>query len=63
MVIITKLKHNRHQDVNIPRPSQMVASFGLTRPGKSFSGEEFLDPSLTKIDQVKEVAKNAFNEE
>lgn len=62
MVIIPELKHNKKRDVVIPRACELVAKFGLTKPGKSFSGDDFIDPSASKIDQVKEVNKTAFEE-
>lgn len=63
MVIIPPMKHNAFREVSIPQASELVAAYGLTRPGSKYSGDEYLDPSASKLDQVKAVAKEAFEED
>ena len=60
MVIIEELKHNSFKEVTIPRPSELVRSYGLTKPAGKWSGDEFLNPSESKLDQIDRVNKEAF---
>lgn len=63
MVIISSLKHNSFKDVSIPSAGQLVAAYGLNRPGSKYSGEEYLSSSLSKVDQAKAVASEVFEQE
>lgn len=63
MYVLSSYKHNRFQKVDIPRNSELVRAFGLTRPGSQYSGDEFVKPNASKIDQVAQVEKEAFEPE
>lgn len=60
MVIIPTLKHNAFKEVTIPRASELVKAYGLTKTGQNYSGDDFLNPNASKVDQVAEVAREAF---
>lgn len=60
MVIIPALKHNQIQQVEIPTPSELFKKYGLTTAAGKYSGDEILNPNESKIDQVSEVARDAF---
>ena len=62
MVIVPSLKHNKFKPVTIPRASELVKAYGLTKTGQHYSGDEFLDPGASKMDNVAQVAANAFEE-
>lgn len=59
MVIVPDLKHNAFRPVSVPKASELVRAFGLSHPGTKYSGDQFLDPSSSKIDSASEVAKEA----
>lgn len=58
MIIISSLKHNTFKQVEVPTARDLFARVGQrVAPASSFSGEESLDPSTSKIDAVKNVIK------
>lgn len=58
MIIISTLKHNKFQQVNVPVARDLFARVGKrAAPASAFSGEETLDPSVNKIDAVKSVIR------
>lgn len=63
MIILEGLKHNQFKEVSIPRPSELVKSYGLTTDSNKYSGEEFVDPSKSKIESIEEVAQEVFEPE
>lgn len=58
MVIIPELKHNRFQEVSIPRPIELYKQYGLTKVVNHdrYSGDEFLSPDQSKVDIAASVA-------
>lgn len=62
MIILPTLKHNKFEKVDIPRASELVKVYGLTKKGVNYSGDEYLAPDASKIDNVAEVARDAFEE-
>lgn len=60
MVIIPNLKHNQVQQVDIPSPSELFKKYGLTTSAGKYSGDDVLNPNESKIDQVSEVSREAF---
>lgn len=57
MYIIDTLKHNAFKVVDVPSPSDLYKKLGFGRGSDKTSGEEFLDPSLSKIEQAQAVQK------
>lgn len=57
MYIIDTLKHNAFKEVDVPSPSELYKKLGFGRGSQKTSGEEFLDPSLSKIQQAQEVQR------
>lgn len=56
MIIVEELKHNKFQDVNIPSGADLFARIGpRASSGKDYSGDEYLDPSIGKLDAAKQV--------
>lgn len=56
MIIIPSLKHNKFTQVNLPTASDLFARVGeRVAPSSSYSGDETLDPSTSKVDAVKRV--------
>lgn len=62
MVVIEKLKHNRFQQVTIPKPIELYKQYGLTKSmtAVNYSGDDYLDPNLSKVDVAKLVSREAF---
>lgn len=58
MQTIENLKHNKTQQVVVPRPREMYRQYGLTRQlnASKYSGDETLDPNLDKIGAAKAAA-------
>lgn len=59
MIIISELKHNRFENVNVPTGADLFARVGpRTTSDSDYSGEDFLDPSASKLDTVKSVMED-----
>lgn len=58
MVIIEAMKHNRLQQVDIPKPKDLFKQVGerVADSGK-YSGDEYLDPSKSKVQAAAEIAQ------
>lgn len=57
MVTIPEMKHNRFKQVDVPEASELYKRYGFGIGTRKESGEEFLDPSLSKVDMASEVAR------
>lgn len=54
MIAIKNLKLNELQQVDIPRPRDLMKLTGLREPNpQQFTGDETLDSSLNKVDAAK----------
>lgn len=60
MFVISSLKHNKFKKVDIPRNSDYFRSLGLTRPGVSYSGDEVIKHTESKVEMAAAVAREAF---
>lgn len=60
MVVIPSLRHNKTEQVDIPKPVELYKRLGFGTAAGSYSGDETLSPHESKIDQVKKVAESAF---
>lgn len=63
MIVPRNLKHNALKQVDIPRPRELYAQYGLTKKldaGK-YSGDEAVNPNLDKISGA-QVAMKADDE-
>ena len=58
MFIIQTLRHNAYKAVDIPRASDLYKRYGFGKGTEKSSGEEFLDPSLSKVDMAASVQKD-----
>lgn len=57
MVIITELKHNAFQRIDIPAPRDLFMQVGQRVPdGSKYSGDENISQARSKVDIAKEVA-------
>lgn len=56
MYVIPSLKHNRFQQVDIPKPSELFKNTG-NRPGVSYSGDENVPQDSTKVKEALKVNK------
>lgn len=63
MFIVPDLKHNRVQQVEVPRPAELYKRLGFGSAAGKYSGDETLNPNESKIDQVKRVSEEAFEPE
>lgn len=57
MFIVESLRHNRFKEVDVPSPSVLYAKLGFGRGTEKSSGEEFLDPSASKVEQASAVQR------
>lgn len=57
MYVIPSLKHNRFQQVDIPKPSELFKNNG-ERPGVSYSGDEYVPQDSTKVKEALKVNKD-----
>lgn len=57
MFVVDTLRHNRFKEVDVPSPSQLYQKLGFGRGTEKSSGEEFLNPEQSKIDQAAAVQK------
>lgn len=57
MKVFAPLKHNRFEEVDIAKPSEMYQRVG-SRPGSNYSGDDVL-PDGTKIQTAQSVMKEA----
>lgn len=56
MIIIRELKHNKFEQVNVPSGRDLFARVGPRQSsGKDYSGDEYIDPSLTKVQAAQSV--------
>lgn len=63
MIIVEELKHNKFQDVNIPSGADLFARVGpRASSDRDYSGEEYLDPSIGKIDAAKMVLDESMTQ-
>lgn len=60
MVVIPYLRHNKTEQVDIPKPVELYKRLGFGTAAGNYSGEETMSPNESKIDQVKKVAETAF---
>lgn len=65
MRIIPELKHNKFEQVSIPKPATLYKQFGLATSldSSKYSGDEVLDSSMSKVDMAAAVSREAFEEE
>lgn len=56
MVTIPELKHNRFKEVDVPSPAKLYNKYGFGIGTRKESGEEYLDPSLSKVEIAREVS-------
>lgn len=52
MHVIPELKHNRHENVTIPKPAELFKVYGPVNTGKSFSGDEVVPQDSTKVQEA-----------
>lgn len=56
MIILGSLKHNKFEQIDIPKGADLFARVGQrVAPLSQYSGEDVLSPSVSKIDAVKSV--------
>lgn len=60
MIVIPSLRHNKTEQVDIPKPVELYKRLGFGTAAGNYSGDETLSPNESKIDQVKKVADTAF---
>lgn len=62
MFTFVGLKHNKLEQVSIPKPIELYKQFGLSKQlhEHNYSGDEYLDPSSSKVDIANQVSKEAF---
>lgn len=62
MIIIDELKHNKFENVSVPKAGDLFARVGPRAAASTdYSGEDFLDPSASKLDIVKNISKDTEN--
>lgn len=57
MYAIPSLKHNRFQQVDIPKPSVLFKATGGKATGVSYSGEDYVPQDSSKIEEAMKVNK------
>lgn len=55
MFIVTGLRHNHFQKVDVPSPSKLYEKLGFGKGTQKSSGEEFVDPSESKVQMARKV--------
>lgn len=55
MYAIPELKHNRFQQVDIPRPSELFKATGGKAVGQSYSGDEVVPQDSSKVAEAAKV--------
>lgn len=62
MRIIPELKHNKFRSVSIPKPIALYKQYGLASKldSSGYSGDEYLDPSKSKVEAAQEVSQEFF---
>ena len=62
MYVPEKLKLNKFKLVRIPRPSEIVARFGLVNsPASKYSGDESSSPMLNKTEYLDNASRQISN--
>lgn len=57
MFIVTGLRHNHFQKVDVPSPSKLYEKLGFGKGTQKSSGEEFVNPSESKVQMAQKVQK------
>lgn len=57
MYAIPELKHNRFQQVDIPKPSELFKTTGGHAVGQSYSGDDYVPQDSTKVAEAAKVNK------
>lgn len=63
MVVIEDLKLNTTQQVSIPKPSELFKRFGFNQKAGNFSGDEYVNVHLNKVEAVQAVEKEVIDNE
>lgn len=62
MITVDLLKLNKFKEVSIPSPAELFARFGFNSKKGSYSGDDKVPTSQSKVEACKEVEKLAIDD-